>query len=260
MKKYDQCLSVSKNNYKYLGLSEKRAKGKLPEMEVAKAYTNFLKKKINNSSTLLDVGCLGGHFLHSFRKRINKNFHYTGVDPFKHHIDSAKKTWKNDKNSDFRIAWAQKIPFKKNSFDYLICSNVITHIPSIIKPFKEFLRVTKKLIIIRTPIHDKSYRIQMVHNKKWWKYSDIKPIDEFDKKGNPRSFEYYDVHSRDYIKALVNKYSKNASVKFVKDTFFLKKNINNTNEKKNLPTRVVNNMQITDLLIIPNYFVIIKKK
>ena len=45
MKKYDQCLSVSKNNYKYLSLSEKRAKGKLPEMEVAKAYTNFLKKK-----------------------------------------------------------------------------------------------------------------------------------------------------------------------------------------------------------------------
>jgi len=75
MKKYDQCLSVSKNNYKYLSLSEKRAKGKLPEMEVAKAYTMFLKKKINDRSTLLDVGCLGEHFLYYFRKRINKNFH-----------------------------------------------------------------------------------------------------------------------------------------------------------------------------------------
>ena len=49
MKKYDQCLSVSKNNYKYLSLSEKRAKGKLPEMEVAKAYTMFLKKKMHAS-------------------------------------------------------------------------------------------------------------------------------------------------------------------------------------------------------------------
>ena len=35
----------------------------------------------------------------------------------------------------------------------------------------------------------------MVFNNKW-KYT-YKPENEFDRKGNPRSFEYYDVHSKD---------------------------------------------------------------
>lgn len=255
---YNQCLNVSENNYKYLKLSRDRAKGIIQEMEVAKAYSKIMKKDIKRNSKLIDIGCLSGHFLYSFRKRLNKSFHYAGLDPFSHHIKSAKSVWKNDTNSEFKIGWAQKIPFKNKSFDFLICSNVVTHIPSLIKPFKEFLRVTKKKIIIRTPIHDKSYRIQMVHNKNWWKYCNIEPLNEFDKKGNPKSFEYYDVHSRDYINALVNSINPKAKIKYLKDNFFSKTNINSVREKKTLPTRVINGMQVTDLLIVPNYFVIIE--
>jgi len=255
---YNQCLNVSEKNFKYLNLSKQRAKGKVPEMEVAKAYSKLLKDSLNQNSKLIDIGCLGGHFLFSFRKRLNKKFYYFGLDPFSHPIKAAKKIWKNDPNSDFKVGWAQKIPCKNKSFDFLICSNVITHIPSIIKPIKEFIRVTKKKIILRTPIHDKSYRIQMVHNKKWWKYSNIEPINEFDKKGNPRSFEYYDVHSKDYMSSVIKSINKKSKIKFVKDTFFQKKNINNKKERKNIPTKVINGMQITDLLIVPNYFVIIE--
>ncbi len=257
-KKYNQCLEVSEENKKYLSLSVQRSKGLLPHMEVAKAFSKLLKKDIKDKTKVLDVGCLSGHFLKTFREKNNRNFFYQGLDPFSLHINAAKKVWSNDQNSDFKVGWAQKIPFKKKQFDISICSNVFTHIPSILNPIKELVRVTKKKIIIRTPIHNRSYRIQMVFNNKWWKYTTVSPENEFDKNGNPRSFEYYDVHSKDYMHAVIKKYYKNAKISFIKDIFFSKKMINNPKEKKNIPTRVIDNMQITDLMIVPNYFVIIK--
>ncbi len=257
-KKFDQCLEVSQDNTKYLELSIKRSKGLLPHMEVAKAFSKLLKNDIKKNTIMIDVGCLSGHFLKTFREKNNKDFFYQGLDPFSLHINAAKNVWKHDQKSNFKVGWAQKIPFNKKKFDVAICSNVFTHIPNILNPIKELIRVTKKKIIIRTPIHSRSYRIQMVFNNKWWKYTSVKPENEFDKKGNPRSFEYYDVHSKDYFSSVIKKYHKRAKISFVKDVFFSKKMINNPKEKKNIPTKVINDMQVTDLMIVPNYFVIIK--
>ena len=43
----------------------------------------------------------------------------------------------------------------------------------------------------------------------------------------------------DYINALVNSINQKAKIKYLKDNFFKKKNINSV-EKKTLPTRVIN--------------------
>ena len=57
-KKYNQCYDISEKNKDYLEVSIKRSKGKLPDMEVAKAYSRFINKiKIKNLS-ILDVGFL----------------------------------------------------------------------------------------------------------------------------------------------------------------------------------------------------------
>jgi ubiquinone/menaquinone biosynthesis C-methylase UbiE len=262
-KKYNQCYDVSEKNKTYLQTSIKRSKGIFPEMEVAKAHMKILKKYIKKDDAILDAGCLTGHFYRSFlRKFKNHNLKYTGIDPWALHINEAKKIWSKDKNVNFKKGWIQKLPFKNNSFDISICSNVLTHIPSIEDPIKELLRVTRKIILIRTPIHKISYRIQMVFNSKWFKFTNVHPKDEFDKKGNPRAFEYFDVHSKDYFKSLVKKYEKRARIKFIKDNFYNKKNINlkMENKQKILSTRVNSEGdQVADLLIIPNHFVLIKK-
>lgn len=257
-KKYNQCYEISARNVDYLKVSIKRSTGKLPDMEVAKAYSNIISKTKLKNFSLLDVGCLTGHFFYTFKKKIKNNFTYTGIDPWKLHIDAAKKIWKNNDQVNFQIGWAQKIPYPKNKFDIVISSNVITHIPEINKPIKEMLRVAKKYLIIRTPIHDKSYRIQMVLNSKWFKFTNIHPSDEFDKKGNPRAYEYYDVHSKDYFISVVKKNNPNAKITFIKDIFFSTQNIENKKDKKLNKTRVINGMQVSDLLILPHYFVIIK--
>jgi len=258
-KKFNQCYDVSEKNVDYLNVSIRRSKGKLPDMEVAKAYSKIISKTKLKNFSILDVGCLTGHFYRTFKKRIRQKFHYSGIDPWTLHINAAKKIWKNDKNTSFKLGWAQKIQYKKNQFDIVVCCNVLTHIPEIIKPLKEMLRVTKKYLILRTPVHDKSYRIQMVLNSKWFKFTNVLPENEFDSKGNPRVYEYFDVHSKDFLKSVIKKINPNTKIKFIKDTFFSSKNIMNKNEKKLASTEVIKGMQVTDLLIVPHHFVIIKK-
>ena len=262
-KKFQQCYDISEKNKTYLKTSSNRSKGIFPEMEVAKAHMKILNNHIKKNDSILDAGCLTGHFYRSFLKRYKDlNLKYTGLDPWSLHINEAKKIWKEDKNVKFIKGWVQKIPFKKNSFDISICSNVLTHIPSIEDPIRELLRVTRRVVLIRTPIHKISYRIQMVLNSKWFKYTKVKPKDEFDKKGNPRVYEYFDVHSKDYFESVIKKFDKNVKVKFIKDNFYNKKNINYKKEVKQKinATRVNSDgEQVTDLLIIPNHFVLIKK-
>ena len=76
------CLNEYKNNKNNAKVYYERSTGKSPEMEVSKAISKILKPKIKNNSKVLDVGCATGHFYRSLKKRINKNFYYTGTDPY----------------------------------------------------------------------------------------------------------------------------------------------------------------------------------
>ena len=60
---------------------------------------------------ILDVGCASGHFYRSLKKKISKNFFYTGLDPYQIFIDKAKKAWKNEKNVNFKKGNIYKLPF-----------------------------------------------------------------------------------------------------------------------------------------------------
>ena len=238
-----------------------REVGKFPEMEVSKAMAKIIKKYIKKDEKVLDVGCATGHFYRSLKREIKESFYYTGCDPYKIFLDFAIKAWKNDKKASFKKGNIYNLPFKKNSFDICFSSNVLLHLPDISKPIKELLRVTKKKLILRTVVYDVSYKIQLVYNNKWWKNTKVKPIDEFDKRGNPRSFSYFNIHSKDYLQALINKTSPKSKVKFIKDNFFLKSKINKSikTEKRPLATRIIGDEQFSGCLMQPHYFVIIEK-
>ena len=257
---YGLCLNEYENNFNNAKIYFDRATGKSPEMEVSKAIANILKPKIKNGSKLLDVGCACGHYYRSIKKRVKKNFFYTGTDPYEIFLDKAKIAWKNDTNVNFLKGNIYKLPFKKNQFDLTICSNVFIHLNKIKKPLQELLRVTKGTIIIRTVVYDVSYKVQLVYNNKWWKNTDVKPKDEFDKNGNPRAFSYFNILSKDFLEGTIKDINKKAKVTFIKDNFFSKKRISSSNkkEKRPLATRIVGNEQFSGCLMQPHYFVIIK--
>ena len=233
--KHGLCLNEYENNFNNAKIYFDRATGKSPEMEVSKAIANILKPKIKNGSKLLDVGCACGHYYRSIKKRVKKNFFYTGTDPYEIFLDKAKIAWKNDTNVNFLKGNIYKLPFKKNQFDLTICSNVFIHLNKIKKPLQELLRVTKGTIIIRTVVYDVSYKVQLVYNNKWWKNTDVKPKDEFDKNGNPRAFSYFNILSKDFLEGTIKDINKKAKVTFIKDNFFSKKRISSSNKKEKRP-------------------------
>ena len=260
--KHGLCLNEYENNFNNAKVYFDRATGKKPEMEVSKAMANFLKNKIKKNDHLLDVGCACGHYYRSIKKRVNKNFFYTGTDPYQIFLDKAKIAWKTDPNTTFVKGNIYRLPFKKNQFDLTICSNVFIHLNKVKKPLKELLRVTKKTIILRTVLYDMSYKIQLVYNKNWWKNTNVKAKDEFDDKGNPRAFSYFNILSKDFLKETIKEIHPNVKITLIKDNFFSKKKINESikKEKRPLATRIIGEEQFSGCLMQPHYFVIIEKK
>jgi ubiquinone/menaquinone biosynthesis C-methylase UbiE len=259
--KYGLCLNEYENNFNNAKVYYDRATGKKPEMEVSKAMANQLKNIIVKNDHILDVGCACGHYYRSIKKRVNKNFYYTGTDPYQIFLDKADIAWKNDKNTNFVKGNIYKLPFKKNQFDITICSNVFIHLNKVHKPLKELIRVTKKTIIIRTVLYDVSYKIQLVYNKNWWKNTNVKAKDEFDRDGNPRAYSYFNILSKDFLKDTIKEIYPKAKITLIKDSFFSKKRINKSikNEKRPLATRIIGNEQFSGCLMQPHYFVIINK-
>ena len=257
--KHGLCLNEYKNNNNNAKVYYDRAIGKSPEMEVSTAMSKFLKKKVKKDDKILDVGCATGHFYRSIKKKIKKNFFYTGIDPYSVFLDKARIAWKKEKNVNFVKGNIYKLPFKKNEFDVSFCSNVFIHLNDVTKPLKEIFRVTKRTIILRTVLFDVSYKVQLVYNNKWWSDTNVKPIDEFDSKGRPRAYSYFNILSFDYLNQTIMKFYPKAKIKIIKDNFYNKKTIRKSivNEKRPLATKIIGNEQISGCILQPHYLVII---
>ncbi len=91
-------------------------------------YQNFLKGKI------LDVGCWNK----DLKKYLSKDIEYVGIDVAG--------------NPDIFINLEKgKIPFPDNSFNCVVCIDVLEHLDNIHETFDELLRVSKRYIIISLP-------------------------------------------------------------------------------------------------------------
>lgn len=91
---------------------------------------------------LLDMPCGSGRFTSFF---LQKGFDVVSADYAPTMVEMTKSRYKNDKNlrSD-----AFRLPFKTNSFDYVICLRLVFHYPNYEQLVKELVRVTKKEGII----------------------------------------------------------------------------------------------------------------
>ena len=87
----------------------------------------WMNKHIKENDVGIEVGS-GSGFTKDFIK--NKNFKLTDLS--------------NDEHLDYKNIDAQNTKFEKESFDYVIASNMIHHIPYPIKFFKEMHRILKK--------------------------------------------------------------------------------------------------------------------
>lgn len=210
----------------------KRAQGKLPEMESSRSVSKVLKNVILDGDKILDVGCGLGHYYISLKKRVKRDFQYVGIDVTKDYINKAKILFKDEKNVNFRKGDIFDIPFKKDSFDVVMCNNFLHNLPSIDKPIRELLRVSKRYTIIRTLVGERSFRIQEVRNSKWDNNSATPPSMEFENNGQPKEYNFFNIYSKEYLESLILKNLPHAKYRFVVDTSFNPKAISNSAKKR----------------------------
>jgi len=111
-------------------------------------YTVMIRevKKIN-PSTILDVGCGEGFTLTRLQEeKIGKTL--SGVDNFDKAIELGKKV-----NPSLKIKKGDiyNLPYKDNSFDLVLCMEVLEHLEKPDKALDELKRVSKKYVLLSVP-------------------------------------------------------------------------------------------------------------
>ena len=116
----------------------------IPERELhrIKTISSYIPDDVH---TVLDVGCGNGIFVNYLKDNFNRFNRIHGMDRSK----SAIKYVKTERS----LGNIDKLNFKDNEFDLVVCLEVLEHLPVNIyqKALNEISRVSKKYIIITVP-------------------------------------------------------------------------------------------------------------
>lgn len=151
-----------------------------------RARANIVLSLIENRKTL-DVGCGEGIFCFELKKR---GYDITGIDSSQKALINAKENFKKlNLHINVLKASIDKTPFKKNTFEQVLCLDVLEHVEDADKAIKEIKRVLTKggnLIItvpnelyLTKPIipYDYSEILKMIgHKHKGFKLNEIKKL------------------------------------------------------------------------------------
>lgn len=109
---------------KYISFKEREERSKY----ISDRFGGFLKGKV------LDVGCDK-----AVLKRLLPDITYAGVDV------------SGEPDIRLNLESIDNLPFENNSFDCVVCSDVLEHLDNLHHTFGELIRVSKKYIIISLP-------------------------------------------------------------------------------------------------------------
>lgn len=153
--------------------------------------------KLNNSDVVLDLGCGEGFLMFSLPK-LKK---IVGIDISEVALSRAKELLKDRPNIQIIQGNAQNLNVADESFDKIMCSETLEHLPSPRKAMKEMYRVLKKngLAVISVPDEK---RIKFI-----MKMAKLFLIDKF--LHTMRKDEEYDWHLHQADKKFIVDISKN---------------------------------------------------
>lgn len=237
----------------------KRATGELEEMESSKALCEILSSFYSPGMKVLDVGCGAGHYLRSLRSRLDKDIDYTGLDSTEYYVQLAKKAF--GENQKFFVGDILDLQFDNNTFDIVVCNNVILHLPPPpIRAISELIRVAKKYVVIRTVFGERNYIIKEVKGSEEDKGdSSDKPEDLIAQNGEPVLCNFFNMYTEQYLKDTIAAIDKNIKIKIVADDKW--KEFDNRKEaERSTATRVINGKQVSGNLILDWKFIILEKR
>lgn len=152
--------------------SERKTIVKLEFENILLPYLKFLTKAFPKKSIkCLDVGCGDGvvlEALNSLNEKKRLNIELFGLDLDKEAMKSIKFKAK------LTVASATKMPYSKNFFDFIICSQTLEHFHEndLKKTLSEIYRVLKPGGFFYAETPNPESLLAIVMGKKWWMYLD----------------------------------------------------------------------------------------
>lgn len=131
-------------------ITAKRAKSPYPlRRYVHEAQYNSVLQFIEPGMKVLDAGCGEGALSIMMAK---KGAEVVGCDLSEPNIKKSREFAKeNDVTVTFLVGDAEALPFPDDSFDLVVSSHVLEHLPDFDKGLNEVMRVTKKRSVIAIP-------------------------------------------------------------------------------------------------------------
>lgn len=139
-----------------------------------KILANEVKKL--NISSILDAGCGEGFTLENLRAgSIGKT--YEGIDFLKTAIDLGHKI---HPQITLKQASIYKLPYKDNSFDLVLSTEVLEHLEDPKIALKEIFRVSKKYVLLSVPNEPIFMGSNFLRGKNWSRFgNDIEHINHW---------------------------------------------------------------------------------
>lgn len=125
----------------------------------------------DKNSPILDNGCGDGSLAILMAKR---GFNVVACDISEPNIRYAKERATNEgvgEKIKFLIADAEKLPFDDDSFEFVVSSHVLEHLPNFNKGLEEVRRVTKKYAVIALPTCLNPCAWVILGGDSFWKFS-----------------------------------------------------------------------------------------
>ncbi|HVZ58689.1 MAG TPA: class I SAM-dependent methyltransferase [Patescibacteria group bacterium] len=132
--------------------------------------------KLLKPQSILDVGCGEGFTLEKLRKaKIGKNLE--GVD----YLDLAIKLGKKEHPKlHLKKGSIYDLKYKANSFDVVLCSEVLEHVDNPQKGLEELVRVSKKYVVLSVPDEPWFMLGNFLRGKNWSRWgNDIEHINHW---------------------------------------------------------------------------------
>lgn len=126
--------------------------------------------------SILDVGCGEGFTLNRLKEKgIGKELE--GIEYLKTAIELGHKMYPDIKIKQGNI---YQLPYKDNSFDLVLCTEVLEHLDKPQEGLKELVRVSKKYLVLSVPNEPFFMLAQMVRGKNWSRFgNDIEHINHW---------------------------------------------------------------------------------
>lgn len=124
-----------KSKEPFLGKQDNWFKKDMPHYFRLKKYLELLDGLIKENDRVLDIGCGEGYLL-----SLLPPCQRYGIDIERIYLQRARKV---NPGGHFQLASADKLPFRKNFFDWVFCTEVIEHLANPKKCLQETKRVLK---------------------------------------------------------------------------------------------------------------------